>query len=103
MELDPKIDLPYRPSYEDRPAKENRMRQDNYDLVILLLDTGARYGEIAGITWDRIDMEENTINLWRPKVKNESIICMTRRVHEVLLRRSKDKIMQLSFCKFGHL
>ncbi len=90
-ELDPKIDLPYRPSYEDRPAKENRMRQDNYDLVILLLDTGARYGEIAGITWDRINMEENTINLWRPKVKNESIICMTSRVHEVLQRRSKEK------------
>ncbi len=89
--LDPKIELPYRPSYEDRPAKENRMRQDNYDLVILLLDTGARYGEIAGITWDRINIEENTINLWRPKVKNESIICMTSRVHEVLLRRSKEK------------
>ena len=97
VELDPKIDLPYRPSYEDRPAKENRMRQDNYDLVILLLDTGARYGEIAGITWDRIDMEENTINLWRPKVKNESIICMTSRVHEVLLRRSKDKQTEYVF------
>ena len=36
-------------------------------------------------------MEENTINLWRPKVKNESIICMTSRVHEVLQRRSKEK------------
>jgi len=73
------------------------MRQDNYDLVILLLDTGARYGEIAGITWDRIDMEENTINLWRPKVKNESIICMTSRVHEVLLRRSKEKQTEYVF------
>ena len=66
-ELDPEIDLPYRPKYEDRPAKENRMRQDNFDLVILLLDTGARYGEVAGLTWDRINLEESTINLWRPK------------------------------------
>jgi len=97
VELDPKIDLPYRPSYEDRPAKENCMRQDNYDLVILLLDTGARYGEIAGITWDRINMEENTINLWRPKVKNESIICMTSRVHEVLQRRSEEKQTEYVF------
>jgi integrase len=96
-ELDPKIDLPYRPSYEHRPAKENRMRQDNYDLVILLLDTGARYGEIAGITWDRIDMVENTINLWRPKVKNESIICMTSRVREVLQRRSEEKQSEYVF------
>jgi integrase len=62
-----------------------------------LLDTGARYGEIAGITWDRINIEENTINLWRPKVKNESIICMTSRVHEVLLRRSKGKLTEYVF------
>jgi len=90
-ELDPRVELPYRPKYEDRPIKENRMRQDNYDLVIMLLDTGARYGEIAGLTWDRIDLEESTISLWRPKVKNESIIYMTSRVKEVLQRRSEEK------------
>ena len=90
IELDPKRDLPYRPSYEYRSKKENQARQDNYDLVIILLDTGARYGEIAGITWDRINLEDRSINLWRPKVKNESIIYMTNRVYEVLKRRSGE-------------
>lgn len=90
-ELDPKTPLPSRPVFENRPDSEKQARQDNYDLVILLLDTGARYGEIASLTWDRINLEESYINLWRPKVKNESIIYMTSRVKEVLQRRSEVK------------
>lgn len=89
--LDPTADLPYRPKYEDHPDKENQHRQDNYDLVVLLLDTGARYSEIANIIWDRIDLEDKVIHLWRPKVRNESIIYMTRRMHEILKRRSESK------------
>ena len=96
-ELNPTVDLPFRPKYEDRPERENRMRQDNYDLVILLLDTGARYGEIAGLTWDRINLEESTINLWRTKVKNESIIYMTSRAKTVLQRRSTEKRCEYVF------
>lgn len=95
--LDPKVDLPFRPKYEDRPDKENQHRQDNYDLVILLLDTGARYSEIANIAWDRIDLEEKVIHLWRPKVRNESIIYMTGRVHEVLKRRSESAVGEYVF------
>ena len=72
-ELDPKIDIPYRPPYEYRPAKENKARQDNYDLTMLLLDTGGRYEEIAGLAWDRVNLDDRSINLWRAKVKNESI------------------------------
>ena len=85
--LDPKVDFKYRPKFEDRPDEENRYRQDNYDLVVLLLDTGARYSEIANITWDRIDLDQRVIHLWRPKVRNESIIYMTGRVFEILKRR----------------
>jgi integrase len=62
--------------------------QDNHDLIILLLDTGARYSEIANIQWKQIDLESRSISLWRSKVSNESIIFMTDRVHEILTRRS---------------
>jgi integrase len=89
-ELDPTIDFKFRPKYEDRPEEENRHRQDNYDLVVLLLDTGARYSEIANITWDRIDLDQRMIHLWRPKVRNESIIYMTGRVFEILSRRKQE-------------
>lgn len=96
-ELDPTIDLPYRPPYEYRSEKENQSRQDNYDLVVMLLDTGARYGEIAKLTWDRVDLVEGFINLWRPKVKNESIIYMTSRVKTILQRRYEGKQSEYVF------
>jgi len=90
--LDPRAEFKYRPSYDKRPEQENRYRQDNYDLVVILLDTGARYGEIANITWDRIDLEQRLIHLWRPKVRNESIIYMTGRVFDILKRRHENKV-----------
>ncbi len=86
-ELDPRRKRPYRPDYEDRSAAENQKYQDNYDLVVMLLDTGARYGEVANIKWTAIDLEGGTLNLWRPKVRNESIVYMTTRVKDILARR----------------
>ena len=71
----------------DRSDELKRMMQDAFDLVVLLLDTGARYSEIANIEWRRIDLAERTINLWRSKVQNETVLYMTDRVFEVLSRR----------------
>ena len=53
------------------------MMQDAYDLVVLLLDTGARYSEIANIEWGRIDLAERSIHLWRSKVQSETVLYMT--------------------------
>lgn len=75
----------------ERSEALKRMMQDAYDLVILLLDTGARYSEIANIEWSRIDLVERTIHLWRSKVQNETVLFMTDRVYEVLSRRLKTK------------
>ena len=72
------------------PTQIQRNLQDNYDLVVILLDTGARYGEIAKLTWEQVNLETRTINLWRSKVSNESVIFMTKRVHAVLSRRFKN-------------
>lgn len=69
-------------------ARFQGFMQDNHDLIILLLDTGARYSEIANIHWKQINLESRSISLWRSKVNNESIIFMTDRVHEILTRRS---------------
>lgn len=91
-QLDPKRVRPHRPDYDYRPESENRMYQDNYDLVVLLLDTGARYGEIANIKWDSIDLENYVIQLWRPKVRNESIVYMTSRVKAILERRYNNRV-----------
>lgn len=76
----------------ERSEELKRMMQDSYDLVILLLDTGARYSEIANIGWKRIDLAERTISLWRSKVQNETVLYMTNRVFEVLVRRAASKM-----------
>jgi integrase len=75
----------------NRRAEMSRMVQDAYELVILLLDTGARYGEIANIEWRQLELDARIIRLWRPKVQNESVLFMTGRVHGILLRRKADR------------
>ena len=97
MCLDPKRDVKNYPAYEDRREEIKRTMQDAYDLVILLLDTGARYSEIANIEWSRINLEDRSINLWRPKVQNEAILYMTDRVFEVLTRRGEQGAGQYVF------
>lgn len=70
-----------------RPKQIKDAMIDVYDLVVILLDTGARYSEIAKIEWTSINLNERTIRLWRPKVRNESILYMTDRVYSILSRR----------------
>lgn len=68
-----------------------RMTQDNYDLVIFLLDTGCRYSEAATIPWSSIDLEARTINLYRSKVQNESFCYMTDRLFTILSQRKTQQ------------
>jgi integrase len=77
--------------FHARSETIKREMQDAYDLVVMLLDTGARYSEIANIAWSRIDVANRTINLWRPKVRNETTLFMTDRIHAVLERRLANK------------
>ena len=82
----------------ERSAEMQRSLQDAYDLVILLLDTGARYSEIANIEWSRIDLVTRTIHLWRQKVQNETVLYMTDRVFDVLSRRASTNAGRFVFC-----
>ena len=85
-ELDPNREWRGRGPDGKRREHIEKMIQDAYDLVILLLDTGARYSEIANIEWSKINLEDRSINLWRPKVQNEAVLYMTDRVRDVLAR-----------------
>lgn len=80
-----------------RLPKRQQWMQDNYDLVVILLDTGARYSEIADIGWKQIDLQERSIHLWRSKVQNESVIFMTDRVAAIVERRSKVRTTEYLF------
>lgn len=74
--------------YAERDTETKRCMQDSYDLVVILLDTGARYSEIANIQWSRLNLVDRTINLWRPKVQNEAVLYMTDRTFDILSRRA---------------
>lgn len=87
-ELDTKREGQGLPEFSKRSDELKRAMQDAYDLVVLLLDTGARYSEIANIEWHRINLTDRTINLWRSKVENETTLYMTDRVHAILTRRA---------------
>lgn len=63
-----------------------------HDVVVMLLDTGARYSEIARLEWKQVDLKQNTLELWRGKTDTASYVYMTDRVHRVLQRREESKM-----------
>lgn len=63
---------------------------DGYDLVVLLLDTAARLNEIQQLKWSDIDVDAGEIRLWRTKTKTETIIHLTDRAKEILVRRINE-------------
>lgn len=87
------------------PNREPELRQqlqDLHDLVVLLLDTGARCSEIRRLRWQHIDLEAGIIHLWRPKVSNESVLFITRRSHTILQRRKLTATSEYLFAnKYG--
>lgn len=91
MELDPNREGFGLKPLEERTGLLKQQLQDNLDLVILLLDTGARYSEIADLEWSSINLSDHTISLWRPKVQNESVLYMTDRAYRILTSRSRGK------------
>ena len=97
IEIDPYRETKWMAKYEDRHMELLRQMHDFHDLVILLLDTGARQGEICLLEWEKLDLDKRTINLWRPKVRNESVLYMSDRVHKILVRREKDKTSRYVF------
>jgi len=96
-ELAPDRQLNGLSSRKQRSADMLAALQDLHDLVMILLDTGARCGEIRALEWRQIALEQRSIRLWRPKVRNESIIFMTERVFQILDRRSKQTTAKYVF------
>jgi integrase len=65
-----------------------RKLEDQFDLTVFLLDTGARYSEVATIMWSAVDVFTwKTCNLYRSKVGNEGNLYLTDRLRAVLQAR----------------
>jgi integrase len=89
-ELDPKSARSGVKTPENRTPEMQRNIQDNYDLVIMLLDTGCRYSEAANLPWTAVNLDAGTLNIYRSKVNNEDVLFMTDRLREVVARRRAE-------------
>lgn len=90
-ELDPTRDTYKRPYAQRIGSPRQEMLQNQWDIVIFLLDTGARYMEVAEIPWSAIDYSNwKTVNLYRTKVGKEGNIKMTSRLKAILQRRHRQ-------------
>lgn len=77
---------------QDYPSKNpvtDAQKRDNLDLCWVLLHTGARYREIADMTWTQVDFEAGTVFIKRGKGGRDSTLSMTRRLREVLEARKQ--------------
>jgi len=61
----------------------------SYDMSILGLDCGLRFGEIAALCWEDCDFERGQMLIRDPKARANRFAFMTNRVKEVLERRGK--------------
>ncbi|MBN2646126.1 MAG: site-specific integrase [Desulfuromonadaceae bacterium] len=64
--------------------------QTTYDMAIMSLDTGARWGELAALTWQNVDLVSLTARLMDTKAgDNRTIHTTTQRVREMLKHRKQ--------------
>ena len=71
--------------------RDDPRRAAQYDIVVCLLDTGARYNEIASLTWDAVDLSIGTFVLHRSKVKNATTLTMSERMRRCLAARYESR------------
>ncbi len=86
-QLDPAREYKGRMASDGNAVMHTKL-QDQYDLVVFLTDTGARYTEVAEVPWSAVDVTNwKTVNLYREKVGNEGALAITNRLRLILERR----------------
>lgn len=71
------------------PSKGNdeltvAQKQDNFDLVRLLYETGCRFSEIAELKWTQVNLANGTVFIKRKKGSIDGTILMTATMREIL-------------------
>lgn len=59
------------------------------DVIITLIDTGMRKGEVLGLKAENINLESKKISVWKTKTGRPRLIPMTKRVESILTERLK--------------
>lgn len=70
---------------------------DMYDLTLMAAFTGARYGELASLTWNDVNFESGFVTFLNTKTRKNRVVPITFQVKEMLLSRKQGSSSQLVF------
>lgn len=83
--------------YPGKCARTDKARQDNTDLLIGLLQTGARYREIARMNWGSVDLDGRKVRIHRQKGGIDCTLVTSDQLHAMLQRRKSQATDQWVF------
>ncbi len=66
-------------------------KQDELDVLSLLITTGARLNEIMSLRWDQVHLNQGCIMLYREKTSNEGQVGLTEMATSILTRRFSER------------
>lgn len=69
------------------PARHWNAKQDTQDLLVALAYTGARWSEVANLTWSQVDLDAGHIRIWGNKTDRERLVPIAEPLRAVLERR----------------
>ncbi len=87
--------------YRNKSEYIAKCKQDNYDLTVLLLDTGMRFMEAASMLWTQVDLDKRHIYVTRSKGGNHTTLTITARLKEIFERRKSNGSDEIFPTKFG--
>jgi len=75
------------------PSPETvKSRMDTRDLYVILTVTGARWSEVARLTWDRVDTTDfRWVRLWGSKTHKERVAPLSAMAQEIMRRRYQSR------------
>ena len=102
---DDKLGTVWRELEAARAVALQRLEATSIDFVCFLLLTGARISEAAGLTWDRVKLDEGTWHIPSPKNGNPVYLPLSTQAVELLHRRpgSKDPKAYVFATPKGHI
>jgi integrase len=104
IQIDPKGEDSYKkyvPPEEDINAVLLAANQEEMDLLLTLYGTGAQISEVCRLTWEDVNLSNESITLWTRKRKGDGMqsdtLTMTGKLQKVMERRWKNRNKQSQF------